>query len=74
MRRSSMRERRQAPLHRIHRPQRPRIHLQMLAVAGDNGFRFDTVQMPLNVMDAHYRSFERLVLPSWSRTTSASSA
>ena len=24
---------------------------------------FDTVQMPLNVMDAHFRSFEKLVLP-----------
>ncbi|HEX3251947.1 MAG TPA: aldo/keto reductase [Pyrinomonadaceae bacterium] len=41
----------------------PRIHLYMLEVAEDNGFRFDTVQMPLNVMDAHYRSFEKLVLP-----------
>ncbi len=41
----------------------PRIHLYMLDVAQENGFRFDTVQMPLNVMDAHYRSFERLVLP-----------
>jgi aryl-alcohol dehydrogenase-like predicted oxidoreductase len=41
----------------------PRIHLYMLEVAQENGFRFDTVQMPLNVMDAHYRSFEKLVLP-----------
>ena len=41
----------------------PRIHLHMLEVARDRGFAFDTVQMPLNVMDAHYRSFERLVLP-----------
>jgi aryl-alcohol dehydrogenase-like predicted oxidoreductase len=41
----------------------PRIHLHMLEVARDRGFTFDTVQMPLNVMDAHYRSFERLVLP-----------
>ena len=41
----------------------PRIHLHMLAVAKDHGFSFDTVQMPLNVMDAHYRSFEKLVLP-----------
>ncbi len=41
----------------------PRIHLHMLEVAKENGFRFDTVQMPLNVMDAHYRSFERLVVP-----------
>ena len=41
----------------------PRIHLHMLEVAKENGFKFDTVQMPLNVMDAHYRSFEKLVLP-----------
>jgi aryl-alcohol dehydrogenase-like predicted oxidoreductase len=41
----------------------PHIHLHTLDVARDHGFRFDTVQMPLNVMDAHYRSFERLVLP-----------
>jgi len=41
----------------------PRIHLYMLEVAKQQGFKFDTVQMPLNVMDAHYRSFEKLVLP-----------
>lgn len=41
----------------------PRIHLYMLEVARENGFTFDTVQMPLNVMDAHYRSFGQLVLP-----------
>ena len=41
----------------------PRIHLYMLEVATENGFQFDTVQMPLNVMDAHYRSFEKIVLP-----------
>ena len=41
----------------------PRIHLHMLEVARENAFSFDTVQMPLNVMDAHYRSFEKLVLP-----------
>ena len=41
----------------------PRIHLYMLEVAKQNGFEFDAVQMPLNVMDAHYRSFEKLVLP-----------
>ncbi len=35
----------------------------MLEVAQQYGFTFDTVQMPLNVMDAHYRSFEKLVLP-----------
>jgi predicted aldo/keto reductase-like oxidoreductase len=41
----------------------PRIHLYMLEVAKEHNFTFDTVQMPLNVMDAHYRSFEKLVLP-----------
>jgi len=41
----------------------PRIHLHTLEVARELGFSFDTVQMPLNVMDAHYRSFEKLVLP-----------
>src|SRR6266436_9091156 len=41
----------------------PRIHLYMLEIAKENGFRFDTVQMPLNVLDAHYRSFEKRVLP-----------
>ena len=41
----------------------PRIHLHTLQVAKESGFSFDTVQMPLNVMDAHYRSFEKLVLP-----------
>ena len=35
----------------------------MLDVAERHGFRFDTVQMPLNVMDAHYDSFEKVVLP-----------
>ena len=35
----------------------------MLKVAADHGFRFDTVQMPLNVMDAHFRSFAQIVLP-----------
>ena len=41
----------------------PHIHLYMLEVAREHEFTFDTVQMPLNVMDAHYRSFEKLVLP-----------
>jgi len=41
----------------------PQIHLRMLEVAGDHKFRFDTVQMPLNVMDAHFRSFQHQVLP-----------
>ncbi|WP_036483031.1 aldo/keto reductase [Myxosarcina sp. GI1] len=41
----------------------PQIHLHMLEVAAKQGFKFDTVQMPLNVMDAHYRSFAQLVVP-----------
>ena len=41
----------------------PRIHLYMLEVADKHGFTFDTVQMPINVMDAHFRSFEHQVLP-----------
>lgn len=41
----------------------PHIHLHMLEVAREHGYSFNTVQMPLNVMDAHYRSFEKLVLP-----------
>jgi uncharacterized protein len=41
----------------------PDIHLHMLATAAKHGFTFDAVQMPLNVMDAHFDSFERKVLP-----------
>jgi aryl-alcohol dehydrogenase-like predicted oxidoreductase len=41
----------------------PRVHLHTLELAREHGFAFDAVQMPLSVMDAHYRSFERLVLP-----------
>jgi uncharacterized protein len=41
----------------------PQLHLNMLEAANRHGFRFDTVQMPLNVMDAHYSSFEKQVLP-----------
>jgi aryl-alcohol dehydrogenase-like predicted oxidoreductase len=41
----------------------PLIHLRMLETAAKNGFHFDTVQMPLNVMDAHFRSFEDQMLP-----------
>ena len=41
----------------------PHIHLHMLRVAQEHGFHFDTTQMPLNVMDAHYRSFAKMVVP-----------
>jgi aryl-alcohol dehydrogenase-like predicted oxidoreductase len=39
------------------------IHLRMLDIAAAHKFRFDTVQMPLNVMDAPFRSFQHQVLP-----------
>jgi aryl-alcohol dehydrogenase-like predicted oxidoreductase len=41
----------------------PDIHLKMLETAAAHDFTFDTVQMPLNVMDAHFESFEKKVLP-----------
>ena len=41
----------------------PDMHLKMLAVAAENKFHFDAVQMPLNVMDAHFESFEHRVVP-----------
>jgi predicted aldo/keto reductase-like oxidoreductase len=41
----------------------PDIHLKMLSTAAKHGFTFDAVQMPLNVMDAHFNSFEKKVLP-----------
>ncbi len=41
----------------------PEIHLAMLKMADELGFAFDTIQMPLNVMDAHFNSFEKKVLP-----------
>lgn len=41
----------------------PAVHLRMLEVAQQYGFHFDTVQMPINVMDAHFRSFTHQVMP-----------
>jgi diketogulonate reductase-like aldo/keto reductase len=41
----------------------PYVHLRMLEMARQHNFHFDTVQMPLNVMDAHFRSFGHEVLP-----------
>lgn len=41
----------------------PSVHLRMLEMADQHHFEFDTVQMPLNVMDAHFRSFGKEVLP-----------
>ncbi len=41
----------------------PQIHLRMFEIAAQHGFKFDTVQMPVNVFDAHFRSFTNLVIP-----------
>jgi aryl-alcohol dehydrogenase-like predicted oxidoreductase len=41
----------------------PEIHLKMLQTAFEHRFTLNAVQMPLNVMDAHYDSFEKRVLP-----------
>jgi aryl-alcohol dehydrogenase-like predicted oxidoreductase len=41
----------------------PIVHLRMLEVAKKHGFHFDTMQMPINVMDPHFRSFGKQVVP-----------
>ena len=41
----------------------PEVHLKMLHTGFAHHFTFDAVQMPLNVMDAHFESFEKKVLP-----------
>ena len=41
----------------------PDIHYKMLETGFAHNFTFDAVQMPLNVMDAHFESFEKKVLP-----------
>ena len=41
----------------------PLVHLRMLEFARKRNFHFDAVQMPLNVMDAHFRSFAHDVVP-----------
>lgn len=41
----------------------PQIHLKTLEIASKHNFVFDTVMLPLNVMDAHFESFEKNVLP-----------
>ena len=41
----------------------PEIHNKMLETAFAHQFTFDAVQMPLNVMDAHFDSFEKITLP-----------
>ena len=41
----------------------PVVHLRMLEVAAQHNFHFDSCQMPLNVMDYHFRSFAHQVVP-----------
>ena len=41
----------------------PAVHLRMFEMAEKHGFKFDTAQMPINVMDAHFRSFTKQVIP-----------
>jgi uncharacterized protein len=41
----------------------PEIHLHMIETATKHDYTFDTVQMPLNAMDAHFDSFEGKVVP-----------
>jgi aryl-alcohol dehydrogenase-like predicted oxidoreductase len=41
----------------------PDVHLKMIETGLQHGFTFDAVQLPLNLLDHHYRSFEKKVLP-----------
>jgi len=41
----------------------PLVHLRMLEVAQAHNFHFDTAQMPLNILDAQFRSFAHNVVP-----------
>lgn len=41
----------------------PEIHLHMIETATKHNYTFDTVQMPLNVLDAHFDSFGAKVVP-----------
>jgi predicted aldo/keto reductase-like oxidoreductase len=41
----------------------PSIHLHMIETAEKHGFHFDTAQMPINILDAHFRSFQHQVIP-----------
>jgi aryl-alcohol dehydrogenase-like predicted oxidoreductase len=41
----------------------PVVHLRMLELAATHNFHFDTAQMPLNILDAQFRSFARQVVP-----------
>lgn len=52
----------------------PAVHLRMLEVAAAHGFHFDAAQMPLNVLDAHFRSFTHEVVRNWCSSRSRCSA
>jgi predicted aldo/keto reductase-like oxidoreductase len=41
----------------------PAIHKHMFEVAAQHDFHFDTVQMPVNIMDAQYDSFQQTIFP-----------
>ncbi len=41
----------------------PYVHLRMLEMAEKNNFHFDAAQMPLNILDASFRSFAHQVVP-----------
>ena len=49
----------------------PAIHARMFEVARQHGFTFDTVQMPVNVMDAHFDSFQKTIFPIAARAGTA---
>ncbi len=41
----------------------PEIHAHMFEVAQQHNFKFDSVQMPVNIMDAHFDSFQKTIFP-----------
>ncbi|MDR3538522.1 MAG: aldo/keto reductase [Acetobacteraceae bacterium] len=41
----------------------PAMHRHMFEVAAQHQFHFDTVQMPVNIMDAHFDSFQQTIFP-----------
>jgi len=41
----------------------PDVHVKMIETGLKNGFAFDASQMPLNLLDHHFESFEKRVLP-----------
>jgi predicted aldo/keto reductase-like oxidoreductase len=49
----------------------PAIHAHMFEVAQRHGFQFDTVQMPVNIMDAHFDSFQKTIFPLAQRDRTA---